>query len=87
MPGCDSGAALVRADQIRSAVKPIDTSAKARRTTLSMGLAVADGSKQVDVHPYRIQPISGCTRPRKMAAIASSRSMKWKPLQWQSPQR
>jgi GGDEF domain-containing protein len=46
MPGGDSVAVLVRADRIRSAVKPIDTSAKARTTMLSMGVAVADGGQR-----------------------------------------
>lgn len=50
MPGCDNVSALVRADQIRSAVslKPIHTSVKPRTITMSMGVAVADGCKQVD---------------------------------------
>jgi diguanylate cyclase (GGDEF)-like protein len=52
MPGCDLVAALVRADPIRSAVSssPIGLSARARTITLSVGVAVADGSGRVDPH-------------------------------------
>lgn len=50
MPGCDSVTALVRADQMRSAVsrKPVVTSVKMRSITLSMGVAVADGRVPAD---------------------------------------
>jgi two-component system, cell cycle response regulator len=67
MPGCDSVAALIRADQIRSAVsaKPIGTSAKARRITLSMGVAVTDGSKQVDVQSVLHQADLGLYKAKK----------------------
>lgn len=51
MPGCDNVSALVRADQILSAVSlsPLVTSAKARTVTLSIGVAVVDSSKAIDV--------------------------------------
>ena len=52
MPGCDVVAALVRADQIRSALSSsaIGSSAKARTITLSIGAAVTDGSVRPDAH-------------------------------------
>ena len=67
MPGCDIVSALVRADQIRSAVScnPVVTSAKAWSITLSMGVAVADGSKQVDVNSVLRQADLGLYRAKK----------------------
>ena len=52
MPGCDSVAALVRADQIRSGVSSsaIGSSPNARTITLSIGVAVSSGSKRAEPH-------------------------------------
>lgn len=67
MPGCDNVSALVRADQVRSAVslKPIPTSVKPRSITLSMGVAVADGSKQVDAIALMHQADLGLYKAKK----------------------
>jgi len=67
MPGCDSVAALVRADQIRSGVSstPIGSSVKARTITLSMGVAVSDGSKRVDPHSILHQADLGLYKAKK----------------------
>ena len=67
MPGCDNVSALVRADQVRSAVslKPIPTSVKPRSITLSMGVAVADGSKQVDAFALLHQADLGLYKAKK----------------------
>jgi len=67
MPGCDSVAALVRADQIRSAVSstPIGPSAKGRLVTLSVGVAVADGSKRADAHSVLHQADLGLNKAKQ----------------------
>jgi diguanylate cyclase (GGDEF)-like protein len=67
MPGCDSVAALVRADQIRSAVSlsPIGSSGKARTITLSVGVAVSNGSKRLDAHSILHQADLGLYRAKQ----------------------
>jgi len=67
MPGCDVVAALVRADQIRSAMSSnaIGSSAKARTITLSMGVAVADGSMRLDAHDLLHQADCGLYKAKQ----------------------
>jgi diguanylate cyclase (GGDEF)-like protein len=67
MPGCDTVTALVRADQIRSAVssKPIGTSKEARTITLSMGVAVIDGTKEVSVRSVLHQADLGLYKAKR----------------------
>ena len=51
LPGCDLDALAARANEIRGLISgvAVATSGKERRVTLSMGLAVVDWSKEVDV--------------------------------------
>jgi diguanylate cyclase (GGDEF)-like protein len=51
LPGCDLTSALIRADQIRSAVssKVMTTPKTPRRVTLSMGVAVAEGDSAIEM--------------------------------------
>jgi diguanylate cyclase (GGDEF)-like protein len=67
MPGCDTVTALVRADQIRSAVssKPIGTSKQARSITLSMGVTVIDDTKEVSVHSVLHQADLGLYKAKR----------------------
>jgi diguanylate cyclase (GGDEF)-like protein len=67
MPGADTVTALVRADQIRSAVssKPIRTSKESRIITLSMGVAVIDGTKEVSVHSVLHQADLGLYKAKR----------------------
>jgi two-component system, cell cycle response regulator len=66
MPGCDTVAALVRVDEIRSAVSsaPVITSGKTRSVTLSMGVAVASGGKQLDARSILHQADLGLCRAK-----------------------
>lgn len=51
LPGCDLTSALIRADQVRSFVasKPVETSAKSRTVTVSMGVAVSSGETEAEL--------------------------------------
>lgn len=51
LPGCDLTSALIRADQVRSLVasKPVETSAKSRTVTVSMGVAVSSGETEAEL--------------------------------------
>ncbi|MBZ5687255.1 MAG: diguanylate cyclase [Acidobacteriia bacterium] len=73
MPGCDVVAALVRADQIRSALSSsaIGSSAKARTITLSMGVAVTDGNMRLDAHDLLHQADCGLYKAKQVHASAT----------------
>lgn len=51
LPGCDLGAALVRAEQIRAGISatPVKTSAAERSVTVSVGVAISKGTGEGDV--------------------------------------
>jgi diguanylate cyclase (GGDEF)-like protein len=51
LPGCDLVAAVIRAEQIRETISatPITTARKERFVTVSMGVAVSNGSEELDV--------------------------------------
>jgi len=67
LPGCDLTSALIRADQVRSfvAAKPVETSAKPRNVTVSMGVAVADGKTQIDFQELLNQADAGLYKAKR----------------------
>ena len=67
LPGCDLTSALIRADQVRSFVssKPIETSAKPRTVTVSMGVAVATGNAEADIQLLLNQADAGLFKAKR----------------------
>ena len=67
LPGCDLTSALIRADQVRSFVssKPIETSAKPRTVTVSMGVAVATGNTETDLQFLLNQADAGLFKAKR----------------------
>ena len=67
LPGCDLTSALIRADQVRSFVssKPIETSAKPRTVTVSMGVAVATGNTEADLQLLLNQADAGLFKAKR----------------------
>jgi len=67
LPGCDLTSALIRADQVRSFVasKPIETSAKPRTVTVSMGVAVATGNTETDIQLLLNQADAGLFKAKR----------------------
>ncbi|MGH9501974.1 MAG: GGDEF domain-containing response regulator [Terriglobales bacterium] len=51
LPGCDLEGALVRAEQIRASIftTPVETTKKKRFVTVSMGVAVSTGTKELEI--------------------------------------
>jgi len=67
LPGCDLTSALIRADQVRSFVssKPIETSAKSRTVTVSMGVAVASGEREAEIQLLLHQADAGLFKAKR----------------------
>jgi len=67
LPGCDLTSALIRADQIRAQVSQtaIPTGSQARKITLSMGVAVANGEMEPDVQAFLHQADAGLYKAKR----------------------
>ncbi|MGA8152608.1 MAG: diguanylate cyclase [Terriglobales bacterium] len=67
LPSCELTAALIRADQVRSFVssKPVETSAKPRTVTVSMGVAVASGETEADLQLLLNQAEAGLFKAKR----------------------
>jgi len=67
LPGCDLTSVLIRADQIRSSVSqtPIAAGSQPRKITLSMGVAVAHGSNEPEVHSFIYQAEVGLHKSKQ----------------------
>jgi len=67
LPGCNLTAALIRADQVRSFVcsKAIETSAKSRTVTVSMGVAVASGEEEGEIQSLLSQADTGLFKAKR----------------------
>jgi two-component system cell cycle response regulator len=67
LPGCNLTAALIRADQVRSFVsgKAVETPAKSRTITVSMGVAVASGETEADIQVLLNQADAGLFKAKR----------------------
>jgi len=67
LPGCDLTSALIRADQVRSFVssKPVETSARSRTVTVSMGVAVASGETEGELQLLLNQADAGLFKAKR----------------------